>query len=110
MDQRTRTLLPVLPALAATVGRQHRDAVRRLAAGRDIPAGTGFVMGGETYLRRGGGTTGCVYIQNAGTRRRLDLTGEEERAFWSSATGEVLRRPAIRHQAMRELTPTRVAP
>jgi hypothetical protein len=48
MDQRTRTLLPMLPALVRTVEQQHRDAVRRLAAGRDIPAGTKFVLDGET--------------------------------------------------------------
>jgi hypothetical protein len=104
MDQRTRTLLPVLPALVRTVEQQHRDAVRRLAGGRDIPAGTEFVLDGATYLRRGGGTTGCVYIQNVHTGRRLDLAGEEERAFWSWAIVEVLRMTGIRHEEMLELT------
>ncbi|MGH3233229.1 MAG: tyrosine-type recombinase/integrase [Streptosporangiaceae bacterium] len=104
MDQRTRTLLPVLPALVATVERQHRDAARRLGAGRDIPAGTEFVLDGETYLRRGGGTTGCVYIQNIHTGRRLDLAGEEERAFWTWAVVEVLRLTGVRNEEMMELT------
>lgn len=104
MDQRTRTLLPALPALVATVERQNRDAARRLAAARDIPAGTEFVLDGETYLRRGGGTTGCVYIEKASSGRRLDLAGEEERAFWSWAIVEVLRLTGIRHEEMLELT------
>ncbi len=104
MDQRTRTLLPALPALVATVERQNRDAARRLAAARDIPAGTEFALDGETYLRRGGGTTGCVYIQNASSGRRLDLAGEEERAFWSWAIVEVLRLTGCRHEEMLELT------
>src|SRR5260370_5115501 len=49
MDQRTRTLLPGLPALVATVEQQHRDAAGPPAAGRDIPAGTVSRVDGETY-------------------------------------------------------------
>jgi Phage integrase family len=104
MDQRTRTLLPALPALVSTARQQHQDAARRLAAGRDISAGTEFALDGETYLRRGGGATGSVFIQDVRTGRRLDLAGEEERAFWSWAIVEVLRLTGIRHEEMLELT------
>ncbi|WP_207757404.1 tyrosine-type recombinase/integrase [Nonomuraea cypriaca] len=104
MDQRTRTQLPVLPTLVATVEQERRDAVRRLAAGRGIPAGTEFVLDGQTYLRRGGGSTGCVYIQNVDTGHRIDLASEETRVFWSWAIVEVLRLTGIRHEEMLELT------
>lgn len=103
MDQRTRGLLPVLPALVTAVQQQHRDAIRRLAAGRDIPAGVVFVLDGETYRRRGG-VTGCVYLQHLATGRSRDLAGEEERAFWTWAIIEVLRLTGVRIEEMLELT------
>jgi len=104
MDQRTRTLLPALPALVSTARQQHQDAVRRLAAGRGIRAGTEFALDGDTYLRRGGGTTGSACVQDVRTGRLLDLAGEEERAFWSWVIVEVLRLTGIRHEEMLELT------
>ncbi len=103
MDQRTRTLLPVLPALVAAVERQRRDAVRRLTASRDIPEGAEFALDGQTY-RRCAGTIGRVYVENVQTRRRQDLANEEERAFWSWAIVEVLRMTGVRHEEMLELT------
>ncbi|PZS25012.1 MAG: hypothetical protein DLM61_20705 [Pseudonocardiales bacterium] len=80
----------MLPALIATAERQHRDAVRRLAASRDLPVGTEFALEDQTY-RRCAGTIGRVYVENIQTRRRQDLANEEERAFWSWAIVEVLR-------------------
>ncbi|MBV9857128.1 MAG: site-specific integrase [Streptosporangiaceae bacterium] len=64
MDQRTRTLAPVLPALV--------HQVRADAIGAD--------------------------------GRRLDLAGDEERAFWTWASVEVLRHTGVRIEEMLELT------
>jgi integrase len=103
MDQRTRILLPALPSLVAAVERQHREAQQRLATVRDIPAGTVFTMDGEALLRRAG-VSGRVYVDVVDTGKRRDLSGEEERAFWTKSIVEVLRHTGIRIEELLELT------
>jgi integrase len=103
MDQRTRTLLPALPALVATVERQHREAQQRLAVAGELPAGTVFTIDGEMFLRRAG-TTSRVYVNAVTTGKRRDLSGEEEHAFWTKMIVEVLRHTGIRIEEMLELT------
>jgi hypothetical protein len=51
MDARTRERLPVMPALAASVDRERRDAAARLDAARTVPPGALFTAGGQTLLR-----------------------------------------------------------
>lgn len=80
MDQRTRTLLPALPALVKAVERQLKDAQTCLATGPESPAGAPFTTpAGETLLRRAG-VSSRVYADDPATGRRRDLTVEEERA------------------------------
>ncbi|MCG7526036.1 tyrosine-type recombinase/integrase [Streptomyces sp. OfavH-34-F] len=104
MDQRTRTLLPALPALVKAVERQLKDAQTCLATGRETPAGAPFTTpAGETLLRRAG-VSSRVYADDPATDRRRDLTVEEERAFWAWAIVEVLRHTGMRIEEALELT------
>ncbi|MCG7205332.1 hypothetical protein [Streptomyces arenae] len=70
MDQRTRTLLPPLPALVKAVERQLKDAQTCLATGRETMAGAPFITpAGETLLRRAG-VSSRVYADYPVTGRR----------------------------------------
>jgi hypothetical protein len=51
MDARTRERLPVMPALAAAVDRERRDAAARLDAARTAQPGELFTAGGQTLRR-----------------------------------------------------------
>jgi hypothetical protein len=98
MDARTRERLPVMPALAASVDRERRDAAARLHAARTTPPGELFTAGGQTLLRarltRTTQTT-RIWAEEPSTGKRRDLTREEDNAFWSWATVEVLRHTEI---------------
>ncbi|MFF5287737.1 tyrosine-type recombinase/integrase [Streptomyces sp. NPDC013171] len=104
MDQRTRTQLPLLPALLRAVDRQRKDAEARITAARATPAGGRFLVAGEEFERCGFGQARRVYVTEASAGRRRNLTHEEEAAFWSWATVEVLRHTGIRIEEMLELT------
>ncbi|MEU8589499.1 hypothetical protein AB0C59_21240 [Streptomyces sp. NPDC048664] len=104
MDQRTRTLLPALPALVKAVERQLKDAQTCLATGREIPAGAPFTTPAGENLLRCAGASSRVYADDPATGRRRDLTVEEERAFWAWAIVEVLRHTGVRIEEALELT------
>ncbi len=104
MDQRTRTQLPLLPALLRAVGQQRTDAGERILAARDTPAGGVFTAAGREFQRRRPGQAGRVNVTEVATGKRRNLTHEEEAAFWSWATVEVLRHTGIRIEEMLELT------
>jgi hypothetical protein len=104
MDQRTRTQLPLLPALLRAVGQQRKDAEERIAAARDTPAGDVFTAAGQEFWRRRPGQAGRVNVTEVAAGKRRNLTHEEEAAFWSWATVEVLRHTGIRIEEMLELT------
>jgi hypothetical protein len=104
MDQRTRTQLPLLPALLRAVGQQRKDAEERISTARDTPAGDVFTAAGQEFRRRRPGQAGRVNVTEAATGKRRNLTHEEEAAFWSWATVEVLRHTGIRIEEMLELT------
>ncbi|MFB7191011.1 hypothetical protein ACFC0C_36305 [Streptomyces sp. NPDC056178] len=55
MDQRTRTQLPLLPALLRAVDRQRKHAEARITAARATPAGGRFLVAGEEFDRCGSG-------------------------------------------------------
>ena len=99
MDARTRERLPVMPALAASVDRERRDAAARLDAARATPPGVLFTAGGQTLLRarltRTTQTT-RIWAEEPSTGKRRDLTREEDNAFWAWAAVEVLRHTGIR--------------
>lgn len=104
MDQRTRTQLPLLPALLRAVEQQRRDAEQRVNTAKATAAEGRFNAGGQQFRRCRQGESGRVYAVDLATGRRRDLTHEESAAFWSWATVEVLRHTGIRIEEMLELT------
>ena len=104
MDQRTRTQLPLLPSLLRAVQQHHRDAEELITTARDLRAGDRFTQAGQDFQRCQPGFSGRVYATDLTNRTRRNLTHEEEAAFWSWATVEVLRHTGIRIEEMLELT------
>jgi hypothetical protein len=104
MDQRTRAQLPLLPVLLRAVEQQRKDAEERISAARDSPAGGVFTVAGQEFRRCRQGPSGRVYVTELATGKRRNLTHEEEAAFWSWATVEILRATGIRIEEMLELT------
>jgi integrase len=104
MDQRTRAQLPLLPALLRAVEQQRKDAAERIAIARDTPAEDVFTAAGQEFRRRCPGQAGRVNVTEVATGKRRNLSHEEEAAFWSWATVEVLRHTGIRIEEMLELT------
>ena len=104
MDQRTRTQLPLLPALLRAVEQQRKDAAGRINTAKATAAGSRFTAGDQEFQRCREGESGRVYAVGLAADRRRDLTHEESAAFWSWATVEVLRHTGIRIEEMLELT------
>ncbi|GLW35214.1 site-specific integrase [Actinoplanes regularis] len=104
MDQRTRTQLPLLPALLRAVEQQRKDAEERLNTAEATHAGERFTVAGQDFQRCRVGQSGRVFVTDLATGKRRDLTHENEAAFWSWATVEVLRHTGIRIEEMLELT------
>lgn len=104
MDQRTRTQLPLLPALLRAVEQQRKDAAERVQAARDTLHEGRFAATGQQFQRCRQGDSSRVFAIDLATDGRRDLTFEEEAAFWSWATVEVLRHTGIRIEEMLELT------
>ena len=103
MDQRTRAQLPLLPALLRAVEQQRASARERIGTARDTPAGGLFAVAGQEFQRCRQGPSGRVYVTEAATGKRRNLTHEDEAAFWSWATVEILRATGIRIEEMLEL-------
>ena len=93
MDQRTRERLPALPALVASVQAQARASAGRLAAAKAVDPGQEFTCHGEVLHRAPArsGPTAKIWSEDPVTRTRRDLTGEEDRAFWTWVAIETLR-------------------
>jgi integrase len=104
MDQRTRTQLPLLPALLRAVERQRKDSEERISTARSTPAGVVFTAAGQEFQRCRPGQAGRVNVTEMAAGKRRNLTHEEETAFWSWATVEILRHTGIRIEEMLELT------
>lgn len=113
MQQRTRELLPILPALVATADRRRRHAHQLMSAADEASAGQDFQADGEVLRRvsvktdpvRGGtGRPGVVYAEEPDGGERRNLTLEEDYAFWAWAIIEVLRHTGVRIEELLELT------
>ena len=104
MDQRTRTQLPLLPALLRAVEQHRADAEERVNTATAASAGGRFTAAGQQFQRCRPGESGRVFAIDLATAKRRDLTHEESAAFWSWATVEVLRHTGIRIEEMLELT------
>jgi integrase len=103
MDQRTRAQLPLLPTLLRAVARQRKDAEERINTARDTPTADMFTACGQQFQRCRQGPSGRVYVTETASGRRRNLTHEDESAFWSWATVEVLRATGVRIEEMLEL-------
>jgi integrase len=106
MDQRTRERLPVLPVLARTAHERRLAAERRLRAAQGTPPG-GLIPGTNGALRRAIAPTSIgrhVWAEDTATGKRRNLSYEDEEAFWSFSTIEVLRLTGIRCEEMLELS------
>lgn len=105
MDQRTWERLPVLPALLARVGTARTASAARLHAARAAAPGSLFTVDGLTLRRATTATENTVRIwaEDPDTGKRRDLTGEEDRAFWTWAAVEVLRHTGVRIEELTEL-------
>ena len=104
MDQRTRAQLPLLPALLRAVEQQRKAAEELITTARDIPASSLFTVAGQQFQRCRPGPSGRVYVIEVATGKKRNLTHEEEAAFWSWATVEVLRATGVRIEEMLEAT------
>jgi integrase len=106
MDQRTRERLPALPALVASVQAQARVSAGRLAAAKAAGPGQEFTCHGEVLHRAPArsGPTAKIWSEDPVTRTRRDLTGEEDRAFWTWVAIETLRHTGIRIEELCELS------
>lgn len=105
MDQRTRTLAPVLPTLVRVVSDALEQARARLEAAKAAGDGERFVVAGVAYRRKDPCTgSGRLFAVEEATGQRVDLSGLEERAFWTWAAVEVLRHTGVRIEEMLELS------
>jgi integrase len=105
MDQRTRERLPVLPVLLDRVTAARRSTAATLAAAHATPPGASFPTGGATLRRTAAGTAAArVWAEDPDTGKRRDLSGEEDRAFWTWAAVHTLRHTGIRIEELTELS------
>ena len=105
MDQRTRERLPVQPVLLSRVHDARTATAATLAAAQATPAGGSFAAGSAT-LHRALTTDPAArtWAQDPATGKRRDLTGEEDRAFWTWAAVETLHHTGIRIEELTELS------
>ena len=109
-DQRTRERLPVLPVLVARVHAARTDSSALLHAAAAAAPGGVFAVGGVRLRRVKPITDGTVRVWAEDTGpgpddgQRRDLTGEEDRAFWTWAAVETLRHTGIRIEELTELS------
>ncbi|MGH9069447.1 MAG: tyrosine-type recombinase/integrase, partial [Acidimicrobiales bacterium] len=114
MQQRTRTLAPVLPSLVEAASRRLAHAERLLAAAANAEPGSAFTVDDTGYRRlapRRPNEHRClrVIVLDAGDRPvvdgpRLTPARQEEEAFWAWAVVEVLRQSGARIEEVLELT------
>ncbi|PAZ16515.1 hypothetical protein CLM62_08140 [Streptomyces sp. SA15] len=109
MQQRTRTLVPVLPQLVrAAEGRLHR-ATLLLEAARSAKPGEEFTIEDRRYRRTGRERSNwrptALFITPADEPGpRFDAECQENNAFWTWAGIEVLRHTGTRIEELLELT------
>jgi integrase len=105
MDQRTRERLPVLPRLTRHVHTTRVDAAARLQAARGADPGAIFTTPGAELRRTlTGADAAHTWAEPVSGGKRRDLTGEEDRAFWTWAAVETLRHTGIRIEELTELS------
>jgi hypothetical protein len=106
MDQRTRERLPALPVLLTRVNDTRTAAVAGLAAARATAPGASFTIADRTMRRAqtSGDRAARIWAEDPDTGKRRDMSGEEDRAFWTWAAVETLRHTGIRIEELTELS------
>jgi hypothetical protein len=106
MDQRTRERLPFLAMLQTRVDDERLATAACLQAAEATEPGDPFTFGDRTMHR----AMGCgdrmarVWVNDPESPKRRDVTGEEDRAFWTWAAVETLRHTGIRIEELTELS------
>jgi hypothetical protein len=88
--------LPLLPAFLRAAGQHRKDAEERIAVARGTLAGDVITAARQEFRRCRPGQAGRVNVTEVAAGKGRNLTREEESAFWSWATVEVLRHTGIR--------------
>jgi hypothetical protein len=109
MQERTRTLIPVLPKLVTTAEEHLAWSTRLLNVVRDVRPGMEFTVDGQRYRRTGRETShwrpSALFVTSCEEPGpRFDAECLEDNAFWTLATIEVLRRSGARIEELLELT------
>jgi integrase len=105
MDARTRERLPVLPVLVRAVDQRRKAAAELLRAARQTRPGDTFTAAGQVLTRSvTRPATGRTWADDPAAGKRQDLSAEEDLAFWTWATVEVLRLTGIRVEELLEIT------
>jgi hypothetical protein len=106
MDARTRERLPVLPTLMRRVDEQRKAAAELLHSASRTAPGQTFTSSEGTLTRTviATPTAEKIWATDPATGKRRDLAGEEDLAFWTWATVEVLRATGIRIEELLEIT------
>lgn len=109
MQDRTRSLVPVLPRLVAAAETQLSRSFSLLEETRRLQPGDEFTFDGTRYKRCGEGKR---YFSSTGLQiapielggKRIDVEKLEAAAFWTWAAIEVLRRTGARIEELLEVT------
>lgn len=112
MQQRTRTLAPVLPQLVAAAEERARLSRLVLQATRAAAPGEQFTVEEIRYRRTGRDHSHwrptALFVltldDDGDPGPRFDAEREEDNAFWCAAVIEVLRRTGVRVEELLELT------
>ena len=113
IDDRIRRRQPLLPALLAHLEDRYHHLRELLQHATLMAAGEAFALDGRSYQRiwtagderrqRHGGQP-SIRIRDLTTKVVLNLTVDEELAFWEWAAVEVLRHSGVRIEELLELT------
>jgi integrase len=117
MHQKVRSMTPQLPALLRSVDEQAALDGGLLAAAAAVPPGERFTYRGHDYEhaalssmeKPGSGTyrgTGRIWIADLATGERVDLTRQEDLAFWAWAAINTFYYTGMRLEELAELTST----
>ena len=116
MHQRVRERLPHLPVLVDAAERHRAQQTALLAAARAVSIGDAVDNDGIGYRRvthqysakyvrySDPGKPGTVLVEDIATGERLDVTRQEEDAFWAWAVIETLRLTGVRVEELLEIT------
>jgi integrase len=113
MHQRVRERLPNLPTLIEEAERYRAQQAAFLAAAQEAPVGAAFEHDGTCFRRvlhdyhpryADPGTPGTTLVEDTSTGERVDITRQEESAFWAWAIIETLRLTGVRVEELLEIT------